>query len=63
MKAVMGRKMTVISKDEKVLERATAGLSRVGQTIASMPSDDRARALEAAERSYYKTAKELGQTD
>jgi hypothetical protein len=37
IKAVMGRRMSVISKDEKVLERAAAGLSRVGQTIASIP--------------------------
>jgi hypothetical protein len=33
--------MTAISKDEEVLEAATADLSRVAQAIASMPSDDR----------------------
>jgi len=55
--------MTAISKDEVVLETAIAGLSRVGQAIASMHADDRARALEAAERSYCETAVGLGHTD
>ena len=53
--------MSVISKDEKVLETAIAGLSRVSQAIAPMPAGDRARALEAAEDSYQKTAIDLGQ--
>ena len=44
--------MSAISKDEKVLETANVGLSRVAQAIASVPADDRARALEAAEHSY-----------
>jgi hypothetical protein len=55
--------MTAISKDEEVLETAIAGLSRVAQAIASMPADDRARSLEAAERSYCETAVGLGYTD
>ena len=55
--------MTAISKDEEVLETAIAGLSRVAQAIASMPADDRARALEAAERSYHRTALDLGQNE
>jgi|SRR5271156_1149722 hypothetical protein len=48
--------MTTISKDEEVLETAIAGLSRVAHAIASMPADDRPRALDAAERSYCETA-------
>jgi hypothetical protein len=59
----MGKKMTEVSQDEEVLELAIAGLSRVAQAITSMPADDRARALEAAERSYCETAVGLGCTD
>jgi hypothetical protein len=55
--------MTAILKDEEVLETAIAGLARVAQAIASMPADDKARALEAAERSYRETAVGLGYTD
>jgi hypothetical protein len=51
----MAKMMTAILKDEEVLERAIAGLLRV-EAIASMPSDDRVKALEAAERSYRETA-------
>jgi NAD(P)-dependent dehydrogenase (short-subunit alcohol dehydrogenase family) len=52
--------VTAIPKDEEVLETAIA---RVAQAIASMPADDKARALEAAERSYCETAVGLGYTD
>jgi hypothetical protein len=55
--------MTAISKDEEVLESVIAGLSLVAQAIASMPADDRARALEAAEHSYHKSAIDLGQNE
>jgi hypothetical protein len=55
--------MTAILKDEEVLETAIAGLARVAQVIASMPADDKARALEASERSYCETAVGLGYTD
>jgi hypothetical protein len=33
---------------------------RVAQAIAAMPAEERARALEAAERSYCQTALDLG---
>ena len=39
------------------------GLSRVAEKIGSMPADDRARALEAAEHSYHRTAIDLGQNE
>ena len=42
---------------------AIAGISRVAQAIAAMPAEDRARALEAAERSYCQTAREFGYGD
>ena len=43
--------MSAVLKDDEVLETAIAGLSRVAQAITSMPSDDRAKALEAVEHS------------
>jgi hypothetical protein len=58
----MGKMMTAILKDEEVLERGIAGPLRV-EAFASMPSDDRVKALEAAERSYRETALGLGYTD
>ena len=48
------------SESEQILEMAIAGISRVAQAIAVMPAEDRARALEAAERSYCQTALDLG---
>ena len=48
------------SESEQILEMAIAGISRVAQAIAAMPAEDRARALEAAERSYCQTALDLG---
>jgi hypothetical protein len=52
--------MTAISDDEQVLERPIAGFSRVAEAIASMPTEDKERALAVAEESYCKTAVELG---
>ena len=54
--------MTAISKDEEVLESVIAGLSLVAQAIASMPADDRARALEAAKHSYHRSAMSWAKT-
>ena len=51
------------SESEQILEMAIAGISRVAQAIAAMPAEDRARALEAAERSYWQTAREFGYGD
>ena len=48
------------SESEQILEMAIAGISRVALAIAAMPAEDRARALEAAERSYCQTALNLG---
>jgi hypothetical protein len=51
------------SESEQILEMAIAGISRVAQAIVAMPAEDRARALEAAERSYWQTAREFGYGD
>ena len=48
------------SSSEEVLEAAVAGIPRVAQAIAEIPTEDRAKALEAAERSYRQTVRELG---
>ena len=49
-----------MSREEAVLEAACAGISRVAEAVASFPVRDRSRAFEAAERSYRKTARDLG---
>ena len=47
-------------KREEVLESAIGGISRVAEAIAAIRSEDRAKALDAAERSYRQTALDLG---
>ncbi|MGA2982137.1 MAG: hypothetical protein ABSD76_21280 [Terriglobales bacterium] len=44
----------------KTLEAAVAGIPRVAQAIAELPTEHRAKALEAAERSYRETLQDLG---
>jgi len=48
------------SSSEEVLEAAVAGIPRVAQAIAEIPSEHRDKALDAAERSYRHTVQELG---
>jgi hypothetical protein len=43
--------MTSGSEGERLLEAAIAGITRVAQAIAEIPTEQRAKALEAAERS------------
>ena len=45
---------------EEVLEAAVAGIPEITRIIASLPVEDRASAFGAAERSYLRTAKNLG---
>jgi hypothetical protein len=47
-------------QDDGVLSNVLAGLPRVAELIATVPEQKRERALEAAEQSYRKTARELG---
>ena len=44
--------MASISEEEKILEAAVAGIPRVAEVVASIPEEDRAKALNAVERSY-----------
>ena len=46
--------------DEEALEKALAGISRVAQAVVALAAENRARALQAAERSYCQTARALG---
>ena len=47
-------------KREEVLESAIGGISRVAEAIAAIRGADRAKALDAVERSYRQTALDLG---
>jgi hypothetical protein len=55
--------MTLILEEDEVLSAAIAGVPRVAELIATVPAEDRSRALEAAEKSYLKTAQTLGYRD
>jgi hypothetical protein len=52
--------MTSGSERETILEAAVAGIPRVAQAIAETPAEHRAKALDAAERSYRETLQDLG---
>jgi hypothetical protein len=48
------------SEEEKILEAAVAGIPRVAEAVASIPEEDRPRALDAVESSYRLTVRDLG---
>ena len=52
--------MAVGSREEAILQEAYVGISRVAEAIASLSDEDSLRAFDAAERSYRKTAQDLG---
>ena len=52
--------MTSGSGSETILEAAVAGIPRVARAIAETPAEHRAKAVEAAERSYRETLQDLG---
>ncbi len=51
------------SSSEEVLEAAVARIPEIAAIIASLPVEDRPSAFDVAERSYLRTAKNLGGTD
>ena len=55
--------MTLIMAEDEVLSTAIAGVPKVAEFIAAVPMEDRSRALDAAEKSYLKTAHTLGYQD
>ena len=48
---------------DETLSAAIAGLPKIAELIAAVPTEDRARALEAAKKSYVQTALNLGYDD
>jgi hypothetical protein len=48
--------MTFNLDRDEALSAAIAGLPKIAELIAAVPAEDRARALEAAEKSYVQTA-------
>jgi hypothetical protein len=55
--------MTLILDDDEMLSAAIAGVPRIAEFIATVPAEERTRALEAAEKSYLETAHTLGYQD
>jgi hypothetical protein len=60
---VGGNPMTLIMAEDEVLSAAIAGVPKVAELIAAVPTEDRSRALEAAEMSYLRTALTLDYQD
>jgi len=52
--------MASSSKEEDILAAAVAGIPRVAEVVASIPSEQQSRALDAAESSYRQTLRDLG---
>ena len=52
--------MASSSKEEDILVAAVAGIPRVAEVVASIPSEQQSRALDAAESSYRQTLRDLG---
>jgi len=57
----MALNFTILDTEhDKIFDSAIAGIPRVAEKIVAMPPEQRARALDAAEESYQKTAADLG---
>ena len=56
----VGGAMASTSEEEKILEAAVAGIPRVAEAVASIPEEERPRALDAVEGSYRQTVLDLG---
>ena len=48
------------SEESEILEAAVAGIPRVAKVVASIPEEDREKALGAAESAYRQTVWDLG---
>ena len=55
--------MTLIMAEDEVLSTAIAGVPKVAEFIAAVSTEHRSRALDAAEKSYLKSAHTLGYQD
>ena len=52
--------MAVSSQEDEFLEAAVAAIPRIAELIAALPSEERAGALEMAERRFLQSAEEFG---
>ena len=52
--------MTSTLDEDEVLSALIAGIPKIVEIITTLPDKDRPRALEAAEKSYLRTAHTLG---
>ncbi len=52
-----------LNTEHEILDAAIAGIPRVVEMIAAAPLEQRSTALDAVQRSYQKTAKDLGYDD
>jgi len=52
--------MASISEEEEILEAAVTGIPRVAEVVASIPEEDRAKALDAVKSTYRQTMLDLG---
>ena len=55
-----GGAMAWSSEAEEILEAAVAGLPKVAEVVASIPEEDRAKALDAVKSTYRQTMLDLG---
>jgi hypothetical protein len=55
--------MALTLDEDEILSAAIAGVSKVAELVATVPAEERTRALEAAEKSYLETAHNLGYQD
>ena len=55
--------MTSTLDEDEVLSALIAGIPKIVEIITTLPDKDRPRALEAAEKSYLRTAHTLGYQD
>jgi hypothetical protein len=55
--------MALMLDEDESFSAAIAGVPKVAELIATVPAEERSRALEAAEKSYLETAHSLGYQD
>jgi hypothetical protein len=60
MSNVWGEPMALDLETDPVFLQVADALAKIAEFITSLPEEKRVRALEAAERSYVKTACEIG---
>lgn len=55
--------MKSILEREEILRAVIAGIPKVAREVAAVPPEERAGVLDAAERSYLQTTKDMGYTE